>query len=72
MEEDNICDGVNHHVKVDFITFISHPDSVTRQWVNGTTDTVIKTIKQYQAAKAPDVDMFIDYCCEACKEASNG
>lgn len=71
MQEDNICDGINHHVKVDFITFISHPDHVSRQWVNGTADIVTETIRQYKQTKDPAVDMFIDYCCDACKEESN-
>jgi len=71
-EEKNSCDGINHHVKIDFVTFISHPDEIWRKWATGTVDKIIQEIKDYQANKGPNVDMFIDYCCDKCKEEANG
>jgi hypothetical protein len=70
-QEKNICDGTNHHVKIDFVTFIEHPDEVWRKWATGTVDKIVQEIKNYRDSKAPNVDMFIDYCCEACKEANH-
>jgi hypothetical protein len=65
------CDGINHHAKIDFITFIQHPDQVWRKYAAGSVQEVNKVIADYKAEKAPSVDIFVEYCCEACKEAAN-
>lgn len=66
------CDGINHNVKIDFVTFITRPDEVWRRVAVGNLDEVQTQVQQYKQDKSPDVDMFLEYCCDKCKEAVNG
>lgn len=66
------CDGINHHARIDFITFIQVPDNVWRQYAAGSVEQVKEIVAGYKAKKEPSVDIFVEYCCNACKEESNG
>jgi len=71
LEVEKGCDGINHKVKIDFVTFIEHPDEVWRKVATGTLKDVNRIVQQYMDDKAPNADAFFDYCCDACKEAVN-
>lgn len=72
-DPDVSCDGVNHHVKVEFVTYYTLPDNVWRKWANGTADQVKEEVAKLKSIAGKDTSVFIDYCCEECKEEeSNG
>jgi uncharacterized alkaline shock family protein YloU len=66
------CDGINHHVKIDFITFVQYPDNVWRRYATGNAEQVKQTVADYKASKESNVDIYVEYCCQACKEEDNG
>ena len=66
------CDGINHRAQIDFVTFIEHPDQVWRKYAIGSVDQVKEVVANYKAEKSPSVDIFVEYCCEKCKEEANG
>ena len=66
------CDGINHSVKIDFVTFITRPDEVWRRVASGNLSEVTGQVNQYKQDKSPEVDMFLEYCCDKCKEAIDG
>jgi len=66
------CDGVNHKVIVDVVTFISHVDQHFQNYVTGSAADVRKQLKDIAGKKAPSAEIWYDYCCEDCKEATDG
>ena len=66
-----VCDGVNHHVKLEFVTYYTLPDNVWRKWANGSAEQVKQEVAKLKAETDNDTSVFIDYCCEACKEEDN-
>ena len=73
MTDDRVwCEGENHRVEVDVVTFIIQPDQVFRQFVVGTADEIKQRLKEMRDTKSPNADMFVEYCCDKCKEEDNG
>ena len=73
MTDDRVwCEGTQHRVEVDVVTFIFQPDEVFRKFVVGTADEVKQQLREIRATKSPNADMFVAYCCDKCKEEENG
>jgi hypothetical protein len=68
LDDEVSCDGINHHVKMEFVTYYTLPDNVWRKWANGTIEQVKEEVSKLKATVDDDTSVFIDYCCEACKE----
>jgi len=73
MTNDRIfCDGKQHRVEVDVVTFIEQPDQVFRTLVVGDEQHVRESVDKIKQDKAPSATIFYEYCCDACKEVVNG
>jgi len=66
------CDGINHKVIVDVITFVQHIDEHFQNYVTGSLSDVRKELREIAETKSPSADIWYDYCCEDCKEETNG
>jgi hypothetical protein len=71
-DQERMCDGTNHRVVVDVVTFIQHVDEHFQYYVTGSKQDVATKIAEINSNKAPSADVWYDYCCDACKEVSNG
>jgi hypothetical protein len=65
---DSKCDGINHRAEVDVVTFIEQPDQIFRTLIMGDVETIKSKVLEMERDKAPNTSVYIDYCCEACKE----
>jgi hypothetical protein len=73
MGDDRIyCDGKQHRVEVDVVTFIEQPDQVFRTLVIGDEEHVRESVAKIKEDKAPSATIFYEYCCDACKEVVSG
>jgi hypothetical protein len=73
MGDDRIyCDGKQHRVEVDVVTFIEQPDQVFRTLVVGDEEHVRESVAKIKEDKAPSATIFYEYCCDACKEVVSG
>jgi NAD(P)H-flavin reductase len=66
------CDGVNHNVTLDVVTFVEIPDEHFRTYIAGDIGMVKSTAAELKAKASPKASLYFDYCCDACKEAVNG
>jgi hypothetical protein len=65
------CDGVNHRAEVDVVTFIEQPDQIFRTLIMGDVETIRSKVQEMERDKSPNASVYIDYCCDACKEMAN-
>ena len=70
--KERMCDGTNHRVVVDVVTFIQHVDEHFQYFVTGSKQDVVSKIAEINSTKAPSTDVWYDYCCDECKEVVNG
>jgi hypothetical protein len=66
------CDGTNHKVEMDVVTFIEQPDQVFRSFITGSLAEIKAKVAEINAGKSPTASVFYEYCCDKCKEESNG
>lgn len=66
------CDGINHKVIVDVVTYISHVDEHFQNYISGSIGDVRKQLADIASKKSPSSEIWYDYCCEDCKEVANG
>lgn len=66
------CDGKNHRVMVDVVTFIEMPDERFMYDIYGDKDKIKQDVAAFKAKVNPNASVYYDYCCEECKEATSG
>ena len=69
LQMEKVCDGINHSVKINYVSFIIRPDEVWRKFAKGNLSEIAGQVNQYKQDKSPAVDMFFEYCCDKCEEA---
>jgi hypothetical protein len=62
------CKDNQHKAEVDIVTYILHPDEVTRALVLGTVEEIAQTIHDMEEKKAPSASLYVTYCCDNCKK----
>jgi len=68
------CDGTTHRAEIEIITFVTveQAENVNRTLVIGDKDTVMSKLKELKESSSPSESIFIEYCCNKCKEVANG
>ena len=66
------CDGVKHRVMVEVVTFIETPDQHFIHYVEGEAKQVASEVAKLELSKSPGASMYLEYCCDKCKEVTNG
>lgn len=65
------CNGTEHRVRIDVVTFIEMPDERFLVDLYGNKDKVKQDIQAFKAKVNPNASVYYDYCCEDCKEVVN-
>lgn len=66
------CNGVDHRVRIDVVTFIEVPDDRFVLDLYGKEDKIKHDIELFKAKVNPKASVYYDYCCDKCKEEANG
>ena len=66
------CNGENHRVRIDVVTFIEVPDERFMLDVYGDSGKVSNDVAEFRSKVNPNASVYYEYCCDACKEAVNG
>lgn len=66
------CNGQEHRVRIDVVTFIEVPDERFMFDVYGDNGKISNEIAEFKAKVNPNASVYYEYCCDACKEAVNG
>lgn len=70
-DETQKCDGTNHRIALDVVTFIEMPDEHFRTYITGNVDTVKQAALEFKRQASPSASLYFDYCCKECEEAVN-
>lgn len=66
------CNGTEHRVRIDVVTFIEVPDDRFVLDLYGAEDKIKADIAKFKSDVNPRASVYYDYCCNACKEATSG
>lgn len=66
------CDGTNHNVILDVVTFVELPDEHFRTYLAGDIGTVKSAADSIKSKASPQASLYFEYCCASCKEAIDG
>lgn len=66
------CDGELHRAVLEFVTFTEIPDSHTSAIVEGTIEAVRETVADMKSQANSSTSVYVDWCCDECKEVANG
>ena len=73
MTDDKVrCDGTLHRAVLEFVTFTEIPDSHSSAIVEGTIESVRETVAEMKSEVSSNTSVYVDWCCDACKEVTNG
>ena len=74
MEDDQkvSCNGTEHRVRIDVVTFIEVPDDRFVLDLYGVEDKIKEDIAKFKSDVNPRASVYYDYCCNACKEVADG
>jgi hypothetical protein len=68
------CDGTTHRAEVEVVTMVvvEQAESINRTLMVGSESTIANQLQQLKDGSAKNESIFIEYCCDKCKEAVNG
>jgi len=61
-----------HMLIIDKVEWIEAPGHTDNYRIVGNLETIVEKVKQIQDTRTKNVSLFIEYCCDTCKEAVNG